>query len=283
MNRQEEIQNLLYLSPDEMSKKAGDHLLLLDDIEDLHHHFARNLADQIKRNNAQNKSTVLILPFGPVPQYENFTKMVNSEQISLHDCTFFLMDEYCTNNGIEIDSSHPLSFQAGLWKYFDKINNELCVPQDQVIFPDHENIHQLADMIERAGGIETCYGGIGIHGHVAFNEPEPQVLHSDPRMVYLNEYTITINAIRAGVGGDLENFPRKALTLGMRQIMNADKIRLYCRNGVQGMDWANTILRLALFGEPGDDYPVTYIKQHPDWQIITDMDTASSPENLLKG
>lgn len=283
MNRQEEIQRLMSLSPDQMIEKAGDHLLLLDTIEELYKHFARSLADHIKRNNENNKRTVLILPFGPVKQYEYFIQIVNSEQISLQNCLFFLMDEYCDDNGIAIGSSHPLSFRAGLWKYFDQINGEFRVPGDQVIFPSHENIYQLAAMIEDAGGIETCYGGIGIHGHVAFNEPEPQVLHTDPRMVYLNEYTRTINAIRAGVGGDLENFPRKALTIGMRQIMNADKIRLYCRNGAEGLDWANTVLRLALFGEPGDDYPVTYIKQHPDWQIITDVDTASTPKNLLKG
>lgn len=283
MNRQEEIQQLLQLSPEQIAEKGGEHVLVLDNIEKLHQHFARNLADQIKRNNANNRPTVLILPFGPVPQYEIFTNIVNSEEISLQDCTFFLMDEYCNDNGIEISTEHPLSFQAGFWKYFDKVDSELSVPKEQVIFPNHENIYQLAEIIEESGGIETCYGGIGIHGHVAFNEPEPQVLHTDPRMVYLNKFTITINAIRAGVGGDLENFPNKALTLGMRQIMNADNIRLYCRNGVQGMDWANTVLRLALFGEPGDDYPVTYIKQHADWQIITDLDTASIPENLVTG
>lgn len=267
------------LSPDQMVEKAGDHLLLLDTIEELYKHFARSLADQIKKNNENNKRTVLILPFGPVKQYEYFIQIVNSEQISLQNCLFFLMDEYCDDNGIIIDSDHPLSFQAGLWKYFDQINDEFRVPGEQVIFPSHKNIYQIADMIDDTGGIETCYGGIGIHGHVAFNEPEPRVLQTDPRMVYLNDYTRTINAIRSGVGGDLENFPRKALTLGMRQIMNAGKIRLYCRNGAEGLDWANTVLRLALFGEPGDDYPVTYIKQHPDWQIITDIDTASIPKN----
>ena len=35
----------------------------------------------------------------------------------------------------------------------------------------------------------------------------------------------------------------------MRQILGARRIRLYCRNGI-ALDWANTVLRLALFGEP---------------------------------
>ena len=55
-----------------------------------------------------------------------------------------------------------------------------------------------------------------------------------------------------------ECFPRDAYTIGMKQILASQHIRLYCRNGTP-FDWANTILRIALFGTPGDDYPVTYI------------------------
>ena len=133
--------------------------------------------------------------------------------------------------------------------------------------------------IERLGGIDTCYGGIGIHGHVAFNEPEPGVADSGPRIVQLNDFTVTMNAIRANVGGNLAAFPRKAATLGMRQILAARRIRLYCRNGGP-YDWANTVLRLALFGRPGDDHPVTHIRGK-DYVIVTDRDTAAVPKVVL--
>jgi glucosamine-6-phosphate deaminase len=160
--------------------------------------------------------------------------------------------------------------------FFDNITHDLMIPAEQLIFPDHYNVTMLGDRIESAGGIDTCYGGIGIHGHVAFNEPEPNVGRSAPRLVYLNDFTRTINSIRAGVGGDLVNFPRKAVTLGMRQIAAAGRIRLYCRNGI-ALDWANTVLRLAVFGEPGDDYPVTYLRDHRDFVVVTDEDTAGTP------
>ena len=61
---------------------------------------------------------------------------------------------------------------------------------------------------------------------------------------------------------------------------NYDALRLYCRNGTT-FNWANTILRIALFGKPGDDYPVTHIRNHPDYIIITDKDTLSSPSIIL--
>ena len=82
------------------------------------------------------------------------------------------------------------------------------------------------------------------------------------------------------MGGNLENFPKEAYTLGMKQILAAKKIELYCRNGTP-FDWANTILRVALFGLPGSDYPVTFIRDHPNCTIITDWNTLKSPKYII--
>ena len=85
--------------------------------------------------------------------------------------------------------------------------------------------------------------------------------------------------MRAGVGGNLAGFPRYAYTIGMKEILSARRIRLYCRNGI-ALDWANTVLRLALFGEPGDDYPVTHIRGR-NYVIVSDRDTLRSPLIVL--
>ena len=281
MTRSDEIHELLQLSPDELLDRAEGHLTVLEDLEALHQHFAEALAKEIKTNNERGEPTVLILPYGPVSQYDIFVDLVNERKINLKNCTFFFMDEYCDKNGVELSSTHPLSFRGGISDFLSRIDPSLAIPEENVVFPTHENLYRLTDMIEDAGSVDTCYGGIGIHGHVAFNEPEPDVRWTDPRLVYLNDFTVTINAIRADVGGNLQNFPRKALTLGMNQVMDANQIRLYCRNGEIDLDWANTILRLAVLGESGDDYPVTYVNDHPDWQIITDRETVRSPDHVL--
>ena len=99
-------------------------------------------------------------------------------------------------------------------------------------------------------------------------------------MVELNDFTRTINAIRSQVGGNLENFPRYGITLGMRQVLGAKRIRLYCRNGIE-LDWANTILRLAVLGTAGDDYPVTHARNHGNYLVVTDEDTLRQPQIIL--
>lgn len=281
MTRQHEIRKLLKMSQRQMLNRAEGHLLVLQDIDALHQHFAEAIADEIKTNNASQRTTRLILPVGPIGQYPILADMVNAQRISLKNCWFFMMDEHCDDNGIALSPDHPLSFRHTFDEAFARrIRRNLMVPTKQLVFPDHRNVQTLKDKIESAGGIDTCYGGIGIHGHVAYNEPEPNVRDSDPRMVYLNDFTRTINAIRAEIGGNLEGHPRKGITLGMRQILAARRIRLYCRNGID-LDWANTVLRLAVFGQPGDDYPVTHIRNHKDYVIATDQNTARKPRNVL--
>ena len=279
--RRDEIKKLLSLSPDEMLEKGGTRLEIVDDIDLLHQHFALSIASEIETNNVNGQPTKLILPVGPVGQYPLLAEIINQKNICLKDCWFFMMDEHCDDNGIVLPADHPLSFRFTFQQMFtENLDSSLMIPTEQLIFPDHLNVQSLQAKIDSVGGINTTYGGIGIHGHLAYNEPEPNVRHTDPRIVSLNDFTRTMNAIRSQIGGNLEGHPQQGVTLGMNQILNAKRIRLYCRNGID-LDWANTVLRLALFGELGDDYPVTYIRQHDDVVIVTDKETAKQPKFIV--
>lgn len=184
---------------------------------------------------------------------------------------------------MEIDKSHPLSLKGNAEKIFSKIEPEFAIPENQLIFPSSTNIYKLKDMISKVGGIGISFAGVGIHGHLAFNEPEVGIRWTDPRLIYINDFTITIGSIRAGVGGNLINYPRKAPTLGMNQLLSAAKLWIYIRNDIPGIDWANTVLRHAVLGSPGDDFPVIYIRSHKDWLVIADRNTASIPKFILQG
>jgi glucosamine-6-phosphate deaminase len=279
-NRNEEVRSLLQLTPDEVIEKAGDKLIVCNNLAELHQKFAKDIAEEILVNNSKNLPTRLILPIGPTGQYPILVKIIKEKNISLINCWFFFMDDYCDEKGKVIPENHPLSFKRAANRLFlDHVKN-YGVNSNQVFIPNQNNIKKLTKTINKIGGIDICFGGIGIHGHIAFNEPEQGIAEKSTRLVKLNDYTITINAVRAQVGGNLENFPRYAYTLGMREILDSHEIRLYCRNGIS-FDWANTILRIALFGRPGDDYPVTYIRNHPNYSIITDKDTLSTPKNLI--
>ena len=279
--RQQEIRGLLGLSEQDVLERAGCRLVVCEDLDALHRRFAEDVAAEIRAASAAGRPCRLILPVGPTGQYPILADVLNAERLSLSGCHFYFMDEYCDQSGRAFAADHPLSFKrTAAGTFLGRLDPDLGLPQRQVVFPDEANVGGLADRIEQGGGIDACFGGIGIHGHLAFNEPAAGVAESGPRLVELNDFTVTINAVRAHVGGNLACFPRRALTLGMRQILSAGKIRLYCRNGCE-FDWANTVLRLALFGRPGDDYPVTHLRNHPNHVICTDRDTLAAPENFI--
>ncbi len=281
IDRKREIRELLTLSPEEVISKAGSHLEVCENLDALHLHFAEAIAREIRENSKKQDSTRFILPVGPIGQYPLLANIINKEGISLKNCWFFFMDEYCDEDGKVLSENHPLSFKRiAKQNFLTLINKANNLIMEQVYFPNEKNIDDLTAKIQSLGGIQTCYGGIGIHGHVAFNEPAENVKETRPRKVALNNFTITINAIRAEVGGNLENFPRDSFTLGMREILGSKRLRLYCRNGTP-CDWANTILRIALFGSPGDDYPVTHIRNHPDYIITTDKNTLECPKYII--
>ena len=279
MNRNSEVRQLNKLSSEEIKAKAGEHLMVYKDTEEIYLYFAEHMVNLVKRNNKNGKETAGIFPVGPYQQYPIFAEMVNKERISLANTWFFFMDEYADINGVEIPSTHYLSLRGQLYKMFEKIDKELLPDFSQVLFPTSKNLSEYKSMIEKHH-LDVTYAGVGIHGHLAFNEPEPGVRDTDPRVASLNDFTVTIGAIRFGVGGDLENFPRRGLTVGMNQMLSANEVVLMTRSGIPGIDWANTVARLTVLGETGDDYPVTHIRGHKNWVLLTDEDTIKTPISI---
>jgi glucosamine-6-phosphate deaminase len=277
----ENTPSYLRIPPEELSQASKIPLTILPDLDTLHTHFALSIADEIKGNNELGRDTRLILPVGPIGQYPILARLSNQEGISWKNVHVFNMDEYCDWQGRAIPPEHPLSFKGFMQNFLTEIDPELRLPAEQLHFPDPLNLDQISQSIQVVGGIDTCYGGVGYHGHIAFNEPPisrwykltpDQFRASLTRIVPLAPETIVMNSIRA-TGGNPAELPPMAVTLGMADILAAKRIRLYCQGGA----WQRTILRIALLGEEDVDYPVTLLQNHPDYEIFTTQDTAQPP------
>ncbi|MEG2350403.1 MAG: glucosamine-6-phosphate isomerase, partial [Hungatella sp.] len=129
--------------------------------------------------------------------------------------------------------------------------------------PDPNNLTYIPELIEKLGGVDVAFGGIGINGHVAFNEADPSLtpeefLAQKTRVLKITPETRTANAI-GDFNGALEDMPHYCVTIGIYEIAHAGKIRLGCfRN------WHRAVVRRAGHGEPSSDYPVTLLQSHPD-------------------
>lgn len=279
--RAREVRRILALEPDEVIKEAKGQLVVFDTLDEVYDYLAEEMVQEFEKAAKGDRIVSFIMPVGPTQPYRLMAEKINYRQISLKNVRFFFMDEYVDDEKDRlIPKSNPLSFRGQIGPLlFDRIRPDLLMPKSQIIFPTPENVKDLPKMIKDAGGIEVCYGGIGIHGHVAFNEPGPGVAKSNPRILEINDFTRTIDATRhPGVGGNLENFPRRAITMGMKQCIEARKILVMTRNETPFLNWANTIVRIAALGRPGDDYPVTHMRHHKNLRIVTDRNTLKKPK-----
>ena len=169
-----------------------------------------------------------------------------------------VFDKPCLLYTSSID--HPLSFRGFMKRtVYDKVNPELVMPEEQRIFPDPTNPGHIPEVIGQIGGVDICFGGIGINGHVAFNEADASLsneefLAQQTRVLKITPETRTANAI-GDFNGALEDMPHYCITIGINEISHARKIRLGCfRN------WHRAVVRRAVYGEQTSEFPVSLLQ-----------------------
>jgi glucosamine-6-phosphate deaminase len=116
--------------------------------------------------------------------------------------------------------------------------------------------------LRAAGGIGLQLLGLGVNGHVGFNEP-PCSATSPCRPVQLSPATRRHNA--AAFACDLAAVPERAITLGMAEILAARRILLV----VTGAAKAGVLGRL-LRQQPSAELPASWLQRHPALQVIVD-------------
>ena len=269
--------NYYQISAQDLGKDAKIPLVKLGDSGEVFYEMALEMVETIKEHNAAGKTTVFICPVGPVGQYPIFVRLVNEQRISLKNCWFINMDEYLNDDETYIDFSSPLSFHGFMNRtVYTKIDADLLMPEEQRIFPDPKDPEHIARTIEKLGGVDIAFGGIGINGHLAFNEARDDMtaeefakLHT--RVLTISRETRTSNAI-GDLNGAIDAMPRKCVTIGINEILNARKIRL----GVF-RDWHRSVVRQAAYGEVSAHFPATLVQNHPDAMIYVNANAAKQP------
>ncbi len=172
------MQNMDYyqISAEELGKNSKIPILKLSDSGEVFYELALEMKETIEKNNQAGRHTVFICPVGPVGQYPIFVRLVNRDRVSLKNCWFINMDEYLNDDETYISEDSPLTFRGFMKRsVYEKIDPELVMPQEQRIFPDPKAPEKIHEIITRLGGVDVCFGGIGINGHLAFNEAQDEL------------------------------------------------------------------------------------------------------------
>ncbi len=243
---------------------------ILETEEDLFHDIARTTINKLRENEALGKPTVLILPIGPVGQYPRLARICNVDDISLRNVWCINMDDYLTEDGDLVPLDHPFSFRGYMQRNFlDLLDDDLAPPEEQVVFPDPDDLQKLPRLIDELGGVDICYAGIGINGHIAFNEPpEPgEEMSADEfaelptRIVRIARETRAVASIK--VGGDRKAVPRTAVTIGMKECLSARELRIYAYR-----PWHPAVIRGLLHGPVTAKLPCSLAQTHDNATLL---------------
>jgi glucosamine-6-phosphate deaminase len=247
--------------------------------------MAFSLYREIEENNARGRTTTVILPVGPVFQYRRFVWLVKERPLDLTALTCFFMDEYLDERGDLIGENDPLSFRGFIRKELtDALPREACLAPERVHFPDPRDLDGFDRRYKELGGADTCYAGIGLTGHLAFNEPPSgetrmsadEFRRLPSRVVDLAPESVAINSNTA-LRGAMDLVPKRAVTIGFRQILMAKRLRIFCNR-----PWQSAVIRRALFEEPSPRFPVTLVRSHPDLKFTVTEDVARKPDFGLR-
>lgn len=278
------IPDYLNIEREQLGRGQTVDVRVLGDMTSVAQDMAERMADVLRQAAEQGRGATLIIPVGPVDQFPILAETVNRERLSLKETVLINMDEYLTEDDEWIPLDHPLSFRGYMnRKFYDLIDPELASPVDYQIFPDPRRPEAVQQVIDKRGGVDACFGGIGINGHIAFNEPpEPgeactdeEFVNRPTRVLSLSRETRTINAVT--VGGDVAVVPSRCITVGMREILGSRALRFYCNR-----PWQSGVVRRVLHGPIGADCPASFLRTHPDAALTLADYVAEKPVIRLR-
>jgi glucosamine-6-phosphate deaminase len=163
--------------------------------------------------------------------------------------------------------------------FYSRVDDELNVLPENRIFPEPGKEGRVLEIIEKYGKLDLAFGGVGINGHFAFNEPpEPgeectneEFLNRATRTLKISRETRTINAYM-NCGADLKAIPDWCITVGIKEMFMAKKVRM-----CMPRDWNAAALRQVLHGEVTCKVPCSLFQNHPDAKLYAAAVATKSP------
>ncbi len=235
----------------------GMNIIIRDTYEDVSKKAAQLIAAQV----TLNTKSVLGLATGSTPEgtYKNLIEMYKNDIVDFQDVVTFNLDEYL-DLGAENEQSYAYYMNKHLFDHVNINRENIHIPNGCT--EDREKTCEEYDnMIFNYGKIDLQLLGIGTNGHIGFNEPDVH-FEAGTHVVELDDETISANA---RFFDDISDVPTKAISMGIRNIMQSKKVLLLA-TGAKKIDAVHKML----FEEITPNLPASILQVHNDVTIIVD-------------
>ena len=226
------------------------------------HFVAQEIAALIREKQKADLPCVFGMATGstPIHLYAELVRMYREEGLSFKNVITFNLDEYYP---IERDA-----FQS-YWSFMHRhLFNHIDIDPANIHLPNgnwpKEEIKKYCAAYEQEmdamGGVDLQLLGIGLNGHIGFNEPGSSI-YSKTRLVNLDNTTRIANTYEFH---NISKVPRLALTMGISNILKSKKILL--------MGWGQkaAIIAKSVEGNVTEQIPASILQQHNDCTFIID-------------
>lgn len=243
-------------------------IFIMEDYEAMSEKAASMVAAQMTLKN----DSVLGLATGSTPEgmYRRLVQRYQQHQIDFHEIISFNLDEYYPILP-ENKESYAYYMEKNLFQFVNIARQNIHIPSGS-----HQNIDETCkaydQAIAKAGNIDLQILGIGNNGHIGFNEPDIK-FEAGTHLVELDEATILANS---RFFESVEDVPKKAISMGIRNIMHSKKIVLMASGIAKA-----AVLKEMITGPVTPNLPASILQLHNDVTIILDEDAAKEIKAIL--
>lgn len=237
-------------------------VITVNNYDEMSHMAAEMLATQI----IFKKDSILGLATGDTPlgMYKELIKMYKEGKIDFSGIKTFNLDEY-----YGLSSTNPQSYH---YYMMNNLFNHINVKKENINIPDgtasdvQKECTDYEKRIAASGGVDIQVVGIGVNGHIGFNEPAAD-FKAETHLVKLNEKTIQSNS---RFFNSEDEVPKYAISMGIKTIMQSKNIILLA----DGISKADAIAK-SVKGKIIPSVPASVLQLHNNVTVIIDKAAAS--------
>lgn len=237
-------------------------LIVVKDYEEMSKKAAAIMWSQV----LLKKDSVLGLATGDTPlgMYKELISKYKKNEIDFSKVKTFNLDEYY---GVDRNNSQSYYFYMmnNFFKYINIDMSNINIPDGTAQNVEKECIN-YDRKIKEAGGMDLQILGIGVNGHIGFNEPNVS-FEAQTHLVSLDDKTIKSNA---RFFNSIDEVPVKAISMGIKTILQSKKIILLASGESKAKAIYNTVK-----GKISPETPASILQLHQDVTIILDEKAAN--------
>jgi len=197
----------------------------------------------------------------PKLAYEIVADRAVKEKVDFGQCFIIGLDEWMGVPPTNTGSCH--------WFLHEYLFNPIGIDPSQVhLFNAIGNVNDECKKMNKliaANGIDLMVVGVGMNGHIGFNEPGTDV-NSLVHVATLDEITRTVGQKYFQDKVEIT----KGFTVGLKQVMEAETLVMMA-NGKKKAP----VIKRAVEETVSNDFPATFVQQHKNAVLMIDEEAAS--------